>query len=98
MSARPSTVVPLLAATQVAMATIQPGDRFSPVHMPFAVLALLTVYGVQADDTNHRWAVVIDVADEAKNLLHGQLIKLHNEARVYRVEQVQRATYWRVAP
>lgn len=98
MSALPSSVVSLIAATPVAMNTIQAGERFSPEHMPFAVLALLTVYGIQADDTHHRWAVVIDVGDHAKNVLHGQLIKLHETALVYRVEQVQRATYWRVTP
>jgi hypothetical protein len=98
MSTNISTVFPIVAATPVAMKTIQPGERFSPEHMPFAVLALLTVYGMQADDTHHRWAVVIDVADIAKKLMHGQLIKLHDEALVYRVEQLQRASYWRVAP
>lgn len=98
MSALPSSVVSFPAATPVAVSTIKPGDRFSPQHMPFAVLALLTVYGIQADDNRNRWAVVIDVADEAKNLLHGQLIKLHETALVYRVEQLQRATYWRVTP
>lgn len=77
------------------LSAIRPGERFSPVHMPYAVLSLLTVYGSDAHDTNNRWTVVIDVADDARNIMHGQLMKLQNSARVYRVEQGQRATYRR---
>lgn len=94
MSAHASVVA---FPTPVDLHTIAPGQRFSPTDMPYAVLALLTVQGVDAHDGSHRWAAVLDLADGAKHLVHGQLVKLHRTDRVYLVAQLQLATYCRCA-
>lgn len=83
--------------TPVDLHTIDRGQRFSPVSMPFVVLAPMSVEGVDAHDGNSRWGVVVDVADEARGFVHGQLVKLARNEPVYRVAQMQLATYVRVA-